>query len=167
MTKFKALNVRRVMEPFKKGEDDPMAWMSIFMKKVRNRNLNVEEYKVLFERYAEGVEVREWMAKNAYQYTTIKEFEQAFLDRFIPTEAKSQQVVYELSQFKLSPTGDFDAYVKVFEAKMRVAQPGHEINARMLPFLGTLYPSLSMEITTGPAHKEYTKLIPRVLFLHQ
>eukprot|EP00820_Chromera_velia_P024488 Cvel_9250.t1-p1 / transcript=Cvel_9250.t1 / gene=Cvel_9250 / organism=Chromera_velia_CCMP2878 / gene_product=hypothetical protein / transcript_product=hypothetical protein / location=Cvel_scaffold529:173-463(-) / protein_length=97 / sequence_SO=supercontig / SO=protein_coding / is_pseudo=false len=50
---------------------------------------------------------------------------------------------------------------------MRVAQPGHEINARMLPFLGTLYPSLSMEITTEPAHKEYAKLIPRVLFLHQ
>eukprot|EP00820_Chromera_velia_P024489 Cvel_9251.t1-p1 / transcript=Cvel_9251.t1 / gene=Cvel_9251 / organism=Chromera_velia_CCMP2878 / gene_product=hypothetical protein / transcript_product=hypothetical protein / location=Cvel_scaffold529:545-814(-) / protein_length=90 / sequence_SO=supercontig / SO=protein_coding / is_pseudo=false len=90
MTKFKALDVRRVMEPFKKGEDDPVVWMSIFMKKVRNGNLNVEECKVLFERHAEGVEVREWMAKNAHQYTTIEEFEQAFLDRFMPTEAESQ-----------------------------------------------------------------------------
>uniref|UniRef100_A0A0G4FW97 Retrotransposon gag domain-containing protein n=1 Tax=Chromera velia CCMP2878 TaxID=1169474 RepID=A0A0G4FW97_9ALVE len=167
MTKFKALDVRRVMEPFKKGEDDPVVWMSIFIKKVRNRNLNVEECKVLFKRYVEGVEVREWMAKNAHHYTTIEEFEQAFLDRFMPTEAESQQAVYELSQLKLSPTGDFDVHVKVFEAKMRVAQPGHEINARMLPFLGTLYPSFSMEITTEPAHKEYAKLIPRVLFLHQ
>uniref|UniRef100_A0A0G4F2Z1 Uncharacterized protein n=1 Tax=Chromera velia CCMP2878 TaxID=1169474 RepID=A0A0G4F2Z1_9ALVE len=107
------------------------------------------------------------MAINAHQYTTIEEFEQAFLDRFMPTEAESQQAVYELSQLKLSPTGDFDVHVKVFEAKMRVAQPRHKINARMLPFLGTLYPSLSMEITTEPAHKEYAKLISRVLFLHQ
>uniref|UniRef100_A0A0G4HH85 Retrotransposon gag domain-containing protein n=1 Tax=Chromera velia CCMP2878 TaxID=1169474 RepID=A0A0G4HH85_9ALVE len=107
------------------------------------------------------------MAKNAYQYTTIEEFEQAFLDRFMPTEAESQQAVYELSQLKLSPIGDFDAHVKIFEAKMKVTQPGHEINAHMLPFLGTLYPSLSIEITTEPAHKEYAKLIPRVLFLHQ
>uniref|UniRef100_A0A0G4HZ69 Retrotransposon gag domain-containing protein n=1 Tax=Chromera velia CCMP2878 TaxID=1169474 RepID=A0A0G4HZ69_9ALVE len=160
MTKFKALDVRRVMEPFKKGEDDPVVWISIFMKKVRNGNLNVKECKVLFERHAEGVEVREWIAKNAHQYTTIEEFKQAFLDRFMPTEAESQQALYELSQLKLSPTGDFDAHVKVFEAKMRVAQPRHEINARMLSFLGTLYPSLSMEITTEPAHKEYAKLIP-------
>uniref|UniRef100_A0A0G4GRH1 Retrotransposon gag domain-containing protein n=1 Tax=Chromera velia CCMP2878 TaxID=1169474 RepID=A0A0G4GRH1_9ALVE len=167
MTKFKALDVRRVMESFKKGEDDPVVWMSIFMKKVRNGNLNMEECKVLFERHAEGVEVREWMAKNAYQYTTIKEFEQAFLDRFMPTEAESQQAVYELSQLKLSPTGDFDTHVKVFEAKMRVAQPGHEINARIFPFLGTFYPLLSIEITTEPAHKEYAKLIPRVLFFYQ
>eukprot|EP00820_Chromera_velia_P001409 Cvel_15224.t3-p1 / transcript=Cvel_15224.t3 / gene=Cvel_15224 / organism=Chromera_velia_CCMP2878 / gene_product=Retrovirus-related Pol polyprotein from transposon, putative / transcript_product=Retrovirus-related Pol polyprotein from transposon, putative / location=Cvel_scaffold1114:7765-10754(-) / protein_length=645 / sequence_SO=supercontig / SO=protein_coding / is_pseudo=false len=137
------------------------------MKKVRNGNLNVEECKVLFERHAEGVEVREWMAKNAHQYTTIEEFEQAFLDRFMPTEAESQQAVYELFQLKLSPTGDFDAHVKVFEAKMRVAQPRYEMNARMLPFLGTLYPSLSIEITTEPAHKEYANLIPRVLFFHQ
>uniref|UniRef100_A0A0G4IEQ3 Uncharacterized protein n=1 Tax=Chromera velia CCMP2878 TaxID=1169474 RepID=A0A0G4IEQ3_9ALVE len=50
---------------------------------------------------------------------------------------------------------------------MRVAQPGYEINARMLPFFGTLYPLLSIEITTEPAYKEYAKLIPRVLFLHQ
>uniref|UniRef100_A0A0G4I5G9 Uncharacterized protein n=1 Tax=Chromera velia CCMP2878 TaxID=1169474 RepID=A0A0G4I5G9_9ALVE len=57
MTKFKALDVRRVMEPFKKREDDPVVWMSIFMKKVRNGNLNIEECKVLFERHAEGVEV--------------------------------------------------------------------------------------------------------------
>uniref|UniRef100_A0A0G4HBT4 Uncharacterized protein n=1 Tax=Chromera velia CCMP2878 TaxID=1169474 RepID=A0A0G4HBT4_9ALVE len=45
MTKLKALNVWRVMEPFKKGEDDPVVWMSIFMKKERNGNLNVEECK--------------------------------------------------------------------------------------------------------------------------
>uniref|UniRef100_A0A0G4HFC1 Retrotransposon gag domain-containing protein n=1 Tax=Chromera velia CCMP2878 TaxID=1169474 RepID=A0A0G4HFC1_9ALVE len=169
MTKFKALDVRRVMELFKKGEDDPVVWMSIFMKKVRNGNLNVEECKVLFKRHVEGVEVREWMAKNAHQYTTIEEtqFEQAFLDRFMPTEAESQQAVYKLSQLKLSPTGDFEAHVKNFEAKMRVAQPRYEINARMFPFLGTLYASLSMEITTEPAHKEYAKLIPQVLFLYQ
>uniref|UniRef100_A0A0G4HPJ5 Retrotransposon gag domain-containing protein n=1 Tax=Chromera velia CCMP2878 TaxID=1169474 RepID=A0A0G4HPJ5_9ALVE len=107
------------------------------------------------------------MAKNAYQYITIEEFEQAFLDRFMPTETKSQEAVYELFQLKFSPIGDFEAYVKIFEAKMRVVQPGHEINARMLPFLGTLYPSFSIKITIEPAYKEYAKLTPRVLFLHQ
>uniref|UniRef100_A0A0G4EY55 Uncharacterized protein n=1 Tax=Chromera velia CCMP2878 TaxID=1169474 RepID=A0A0G4EY55_9ALVE len=50
---------------------------------------------------------------------------------------------------------------------MRIFQPGHLYQTGVMPFLGTLYPSLSLDLTREPTvYNDYHQLVARVCFLH-
>uniref|UniRef100_A0A0G4GA86 Uncharacterized protein n=1 Tax=Chromera velia CCMP2878 TaxID=1169474 RepID=A0A0G4GA86_9ALVE len=139
----------------------------MFEAKASKANLTDAEWLMLVEKHLIKPIIREWLAQESKKRLTFQQLKDAFLLRWTPTETEKNQAVYKLSMLKLAPGDDFKTHKEAFEKLMRISQPGHPHQTRVMPFLGTLYPSLSLDLTREPTvYNDYHQLVTRVCFLH-
>uniref|UniRef100_A0A0G4HQ89 Retrotransposon gag domain-containing protein n=1 Tax=Chromera velia CCMP2878 TaxID=1169474 RepID=A0A0G4HQ89_9ALVE len=168
LAKLKTLDIRLICDPFDPKKHDADTWWTLFKAaKYTHGNLNIEELKVLVQRHGVGDLFTDWLKEKGNFCVNEAALEASFLQKFRPIPQEQTQAVYTLGSYRLSPGGDFDQYLDYFLAEYRKASPGHEIKARILPFIGTFYKDLNSRLISEPPINDWARLITRVRFLHK